>query len=116
MFHHDLFGVSLGFKGGTFCWPNPVSTGGKAHISFDPIVTSSETVDLKFSVYDLSGDLVYRLKYPNVSSGRKDTAVERNLHNSSGTEVAKYIYLFRLEILNNADETAYTVGKILVVE
>ena len=110
------FTVSLGFKGSTFCWPNPVSLGGKVRISFDPNVASSETVDLKFSVYDLSGDLIYLRKYKNVSSGRKDTAIEWNLRNSSGTEVAKGIYLFRLEILNNADETANTVGKILVVE
>ena len=112
------FTVSLGFKGDTFCWPNPLSLsqGDNAHISFDPNVASTDTVDMTFSVYDLSGDLVYQKQYPSTKTGRKDTTIKWNLRNASGSKVARGIYLFRLEIVNSADESANTVGKILVVE
>ena len=115
------FTVSLGFKGETFCWPNPVSlsassSGSVAHISFDPNIASNDTANLTLSVYDLSGDLVYRYKEPDIKPGRQDTTLKWNLSNSSGSKVARGIYLFRLEIVNGVDESSNTVGKILVVE
>ena len=55
------FTVSLGFKGETYCWPNPLkkSQGDIAHISFDPNVSNNETVDITLSIYDFAGYLVY---------------------------------------------------------
>ena len=113
------FTVSLGFKGETFCWPNPVSLSASssssvAYISFDPNI--ADTANLTLSIYDLSGDLVYRHKEPNIKPGRQDTTLKWNLSNSSGSKVARGIYLFRLEIVNGEDESSNTVGKILVVE
>ena len=113
------FTVSLGFKGETFCWPNPVSLSASssssvAYISFDPNI--ADTANLTLSIYDLSGDLVYRHKEPNINPGRQDTTLKWNLSNSSGSKVARGIYFFRLEIVNGEDESSNTVGKILVVE
>ena len=111
------FTVSLGFKGETYCWPNPLkkSQGDIAHISFDPNVSNNETVDIILSVYDFSGYLVYQKDYPRMQAGRTDQVVTWNLKNDSNRSVARGIYIFRLEAIRG-DDNANVIGKILVVE
>ena len=76
------FTFSLGFKGETYCWPNPLkkSQGDIAHISFDPNVSNNETVDIILSIYDFAGYLVYQKDYPRMQAGRTDQVVTWNLN------------------------------------
>jgi methionine-rich copper-binding protein CopC len=111
--------VSFSFKGNTFGWPNPLrhSKDGVAFFSFDLNAAAEETVELTLYIYDWGGDMVYSKTYSNITSGeRNDTQVKWNLKNQSGTAVARGLYVFRLEAVNGAGNSANAVGKILVVD
>ena len=111
--------VSFSFKGNTFGWPNPLrhSKDDVAFFSFDLNAAAEEKVDLTLYIYDWGGDMVYSKKYSNITPGeRNDTQVKWNLENQSGTAVARGLYVFRLEAVNGAGNSANAVGKILVVD
>ena len=111
--------VSLTFREPTFGWPNPlrISKGDVAFFSFDVNVPLGETVELTLSIYDWSGDMVLSQTYLDVVSGqRNDQLVKWNLENQAGNPVARGLYIFRLEAINAAGNSANTVGKVLVVD
>ena len=111
--------VSLTFRGSTFGWPNPLRLSQRdvAFFSFDVNVPRGETIELTLSIYDWSGDMVLSQTYPDVVSGqRNDQLVKWNLENQAGTPVARGLYIFRLEAVNAAGNSANTVGKVLVVD
>ena len=111
--------VSLTFREPTFGWPNPlrISKGDVAFFSFDVNVPLGETIELTLSVYDWSGDMVLSQTYPDVVSGqRNDQLVKWNLENQAGNPVARGLYIFRLEAVNAAGNSANAVGKVLVVD
>ena len=111
--------VSLTFRGSTFGWPNPLRLSKRdvAFFSFDVNVPLGETVELTLSIYDWSGDMVLSQTYPDVVSGqRSDQLVKWNLENQAGTPVARGLYIFRLEAVNAAGNSAHAVGKVLVVD
>ena len=111
--------VSLTFRGSTFGWPNPLRLSQRdvAFFSFDVNVPLGETIELTLSIYDWSGDMVLSQTYPDVVSGqRNDQLVKWNLENQAGTPVARGLYIFRLEAVNAAGNSANTVGKVLVVD
>ena len=111
--------VSLTFREPTFGWPNPlrISRGDVAFFSFDVNVPLGETVELTLSIYDWSGDMVLSQTYPDVVSGqRNDQLVKWDLENQAGNPVARGLYIFRLEAINAAGNSANAVGKVLVVD
>ena len=111
--------VSLTFRGSTFGWPNPLRLSNRdvAFFSYDINVPLGETIDLTFSIYDWSGDMVLTETYSDVVSGqRNDQLVKWNLENQAGTPVARGLYIFRLEAVNAAGNRANAVGKVLVVD
>ena len=111
--------VSLTFRGSTFGWPNPLRLSNRdvAFFSFDVNVPLGETIDLTLSIYDWSGDMVRTETYSDVVSGqRNDQLVKWNLENQAGTPVARGLYIFRLEAINAAGNSANAVGKVLVVD
>ena len=111
--------VSLTFRGSTFGWPNPLRLSNRdvAFFSFDVNVPLGETIDLTLSIYDWSGDMVRTETYSDVVSGqRNDQLVKWNLENQAGTPVARGLYIFRLEAVNAAGNSANAVGKVLVVD
>ena len=116
------FSVSLIFKGPTYVWPNPLSlsrrsNGEVAHFSFEVNVPGGEGARIVLSIYDFAGDLVYEKEYSDLGIGRSDNEVRWDLTNQSGTDVARGIYIFRLEA-EDVVTSNYTnaVGKIVVVE
>ena len=110
--------VSLTFRGSTFGWPNPLRLSQDvAFFSFDVNVPLGETIELTLSIYDWSGDMVLSQTFPDVVSGqRNDQLVKWNLENQAGTPVARGLYIFRLEAVNAAGNSANAVGKVLVVD
>ena len=111
--------VSLTFREPTFGWPNPlrISRGDVAFFSFDVNVPLGETIELTLSIYDWSGDMILSQTYPDVVSGqRNDQLVKWNLENQAGNPVARGLYIFRLEAVNAAGNSANAVGKVLVVD
>ena len=111
--------VSLTFRGSTFGWPNPlrISKGDVAFFSFDVNVPMGDTVELTLSIYDWSGDMVLSRTYPDVVSGiRNDQLLKWDLRNQAGNQVARGIYVFRLEAVNASGNRANVVGKVLVVD
>ena len=113
------FSVSLSFKGSTYVWPNPVrhSIGDTANFSFDINAPDDEVQDVLLSIYDFAGDLVYYEEFQDIRAGRTDQLVTWNLENQSGADVARGVYIFRLEAQRTGtEERTNAVGKILVVE
>ena len=116
------FSVSLIFKGPTYVWPNPLSlsrrsNGEAAHFSFEVNVPGGEGARIVLSIYDFAGDLVYEKSYDQLSVGRNDDEVMWNLTNQSGVDVARGIYIFRLEAEDVVTSNrTNAVGKIVVVE
>ena len=111
--------VSLTFRGSTFGWPNPLRLSKRdvAFFSFDVNVPLGETIELTLSIYDWSGDMVLSQTYSDVVSGqRNDQLVKWNLENQAGNLVARGLYIFRLEAVNAAGNSANAVGKVLVVD
>ena len=113
------FSVSLSFKGSTYVWPNPVrhSVGDTANFSFDINAPGNETLDVLLSIYDFAGDLVYYEEFQEIRAGRTDQLVTWNLENQAGADVARGVYIFRLQAhRTGAEDRTNVVGKILVVE
>ena len=116
------FSVSLIFKGPTYVWPNPLSlsrrsSGEIAHFSFEVNVPGGEGARIVLSIYDFAGDLVYEKGYDDLGTGRSDNEVRWDLTNQSGTDVARGIYIFRLEAEDVVTSNrTNAVGKIVVVE
>ena len=116
------FSVSLIFKGPTYVWPNPLSlsrrsNGEIAHFSFEVNVPGGEGARIVLSIYDFAGDLVYEQEYSDLGIGRTDNEVRWDLTNQSGTDVARGIYIFRLEAEDVVTSNrTNAIGKIVVVE
>ena len=116
------FSVSLIFKGPTYVWPNPLSlsrrsSGEVAYFSFEVNVPGGEGARIALSIYDFAGDLVYEKRFSNLSTGRSNNEVMWNLTNQSGADVARGIYIFRLEAEDMVTSNrTNAVGKIVVVE
>ena len=116
------FSVSLIFKGPTYVWPNPLSLSRRsndeiANFSFEVNVPGGEGARIILSIYDFAGDLVYEKEYNDLGTGRNDNAVRWDLTNQSGTDVARGIYIFRLEAEDIVTSNrTNAVGKIVVVE
>ncbi len=116
------FSVSLIFKGPTYVWPNPLSLSRRsndevAHFSFEVNVPGGEGARIVLSIYDFAGDLVYEKEYNDLGTGRSDNEVRWDLTNQSGTDVARGIYIFRLEAEDVVTSNrTNAVGKIVVVE
>ena len=116
------FSVSLIFKGPTYVWPNPLSlsrrsNGDIAHFSFEVNVPGGEGARIVLSIYDFAGDLVYEKGYDDLGIGRSDNEVMWDLTNQSGIDVARGIYIFRLEAEDMVTSNrTNAVGKIVVVE
>ena len=116
------FSVSLIFKGPTYVWPNPLSLSRRsndeiAHFSFEVNVPGGEGARIVLSIYDFAGDLVYEKEYDDLGAGRSDNEVRWDLTNQSGTDVARGIYIFRLEAEDVVTSNrTNAVGKIVVVE
>ena len=111
--------VSFSFKGNTFGWPNPLrkSKNDVAFFSFDLNAPENEAIDMTLYIYDWGGDLVYKQKYANITTGQRDDShIKWNLENRAGNSVARGIYVFRLEAVNGAGNRANAVGKVLVVD
>ncbi len=116
------FSVSLIFKGPTYVWPNPLSLSRRsndeiAHFSFEVNVPGGEGARVVLSIYDFAGDLVYEKEYNDLGAGRNDNEVRWDLTNQVGTDVARGIYIFRLEAEDIVTSNrTNAVGKIVVVE
>ena len=116
------FSVSLIFKGPTYVWPNPLSLSRRsndeiAHFSFEVNVPGGEGARIVLSIYDFAGDLVYEKEYNDLGTGRSDNEVRWDLTNQSGIDVARGIYIFRLEAEDVVTSNrTNAVGKIVVVE
>jgi hypothetical protein len=116
------FSVSLIFKGPTYVWPNPLSLSRRsndeiAHFSFEVNVPGGEGARIVLSIYDFAGDLVYEKEYNDLGIGRSDNEVRWDLTNQSGIDVARGIYIFRLEAEDVVTSNrTNAVGKIVVVE
>ena len=116
------FSVSLIFKGPTYVWPNPLSlsrrsNGEIAHFSFEVNVPGGEGARIVLSIYDFAGDLVYEKGYDDLGTGRSDNEVRWDLTNQSGIDVARGIYIFRLEAEDVVTSNrTNAVGKVVVVE
>ena len=116
------FSVSLIFKGPTYVWPNPLSlsrrsNGEAAYFSFEVNVPGGEGARIVLSIYDFAGDLVYEKEYRDLSTGRSDNEVRWDLTNQSGVDVARGIYIFRLEAEDVVTSNrTNAVGKLVVVE
>ena len=116
------FSVSLIFKGPTYVWPNPLSLSRRsndevAHFSFEVNVPGGEGARIVLSIYDFAGDLVYEKEYNDLGAGRSDNEVRWDLTNQSGIDVARGIYIFRLEAEDVVTSNrTNAVGKIVVVE
>ena len=116
------FSVSLIFKGPTYVWPNPLSlsrrsNGEIANFSFEVNVPGGEGARIVLSIYDFAGDLVYEKKYDDLGTGRSDNEVRWDLTNQSGTDVARGIYIFRLEAEDVVTSNrTNAVGKMVVVQ
>ena len=116
------FSVSLIFKGPTYVWPNPLSlsrrsNGEIANFSFEVNVPGGEGAQIVLSIYDFAGDLVYEKEYDDLGTGRSDNKVRWDLTNQSGTDVARGIYIFRLEAEDVVTSNrTNAIGKIVVVE
>ncbi len=116
------FSVSLIFKGPTYVWPNPLSLSRRsndeiAHFSFEVNVPGGEGARIFLSIYDFAGDLVYEKEYNDLAAGRNDNEVRWDLTNQAGTDVARGIYIFRLEAEDIVTSNrTNAVGKIVVVE
>ena len=116
------FSVSLIFKGPTYVWPNPLSLSRRsndeiAHFSFEVNVPGGEGARIFLSIYDFAGDLVYEKEYNDSAAGRNDNEVRWDLTNQAGTDVARGIYIFRLEAEDIVTSNrTNAVGKIVVVE
>ena len=116
------FSVSLIFKGPTYVWPNPLSLSRRsndeiAHFSFEVNVPGGEGARIVLSIYDFAGDLVYEKEYNDLGAGRSDNEVRWDLTNQSGTDVARGIYIFRLEAEDVVTSNrTNAIGKIVVVE
>ena len=116
------FSVSLIFKGPTYVWPNPLSLSRRsndeiANFSFEVNVPGGEGARIVLSVYDFAGDLVYEKEYNDLGAGRSDNEVTWDLTNQSGIDVARGIYIFRLEAEDIVTSNrTNAVGKIVVVE
>ena len=116
------FSVSLIFKGPTYVWPNPLSLSRRssaevAHFSFEVNVPGGEGARIVLSIYDFAGDLVYEKSYSELSVGRSDDEMMWDLTNQSGVDVARGIYIFRLEAEDVVTSNrTNAVGKIVVVE
>ncbi|RKU07318.1 hypothetical protein C6502_18790 [Candidatus Poribacteria bacterium] len=116
------FSVSLIFKGPTYVWPNPLSlsrrsNGDIAHFSFEVNVPGGEGARIVLSIYDFAGDLVYEQGYDDLGTGRSDNEVRWDLTNQSGIDVARGIYIFRLEAEDVVTSNrTNAVGKVVVVE
>ena len=116
------FSVSLIFKGPTYVWPNPLSLSRRssaevAYFSFEVNVPGGEGARIVLSIYDFAGDLVYEKSYSELSVGRSDDEVMWDLTNQSGVDVARGIYIFRLEAEDVVTSNrTNAVGKIVVVE
>ena len=116
------FSVSLIFKGPTYVWPNPLSLSRRssdeiAHFSFEVNVPGGEGARIVLSIYDFAGDLVYEKEYDDLGIGRSDNEVRWDLTNQSGTDVARGIYIFRLEAEDVVTSNrTNAIGKIVVVE
>ena len=116
------FSVSLIFKGPTYVWPNPLSlsrrsNGEIANFSFEVNVPGGEGAQIVLSIYDFAGDLVYEKEYSDLDTGRTDNKVRWDLTNQSGIDVARGIYIFRLEAEDRVTSNrTNAVGKIVVVE
>ena len=116
------FSVSLIFKGPTYVWPNPLSlsrrsNGEMANFSFEVNVPGGEGAQIVLSIYDFAGDLVYEREYSDLGTGRSDNEVRWDLTNQSGIDVARGIYIFRLEAEDVVTSNrTNAVGKIVVVE
>ena len=114
--------MSLIFKGPTYVWPNPLSLSRRsndeiANFSFEVNVPGGEGARIVLSIYDFAGDLVYEKEYNDLGTGRTDNAVSWNLTNQAGTDVARGIYIFRLEAEDIVTSNrTNAVGKIVVVE
>ena len=116
------FSVSLIFKGPTYVWPNPLSLSRRsndeiAYFSFEVNVPGGEGARIVLSIYDFAGDLVYEKEYNDLGIGRSDNEVRWDLTNQSGIDVARGIYIFRLEAEDVVTSNrTNAVGKIVVVE
>ena len=116
------FSVSLIFKGPTYVWPNPLSLSRRsndeiAHFSFEVNVPGGEGARIVLSIYDFAGDLVYEKEYNDLGVGRSDNEVRWDLTNQSGADVARGIYIFRLEAEDVVTSNrTNAIGKIVVVE
>ncbi|MBI1930631.1 Ig-like domain repeat protein [Candidatus Poribacteria bacterium] len=112
------FSVSLTFKGPTYVWPNPVRRSNPdpelriAHFSFDVNVPGGVGAKITLSIYDFAGDLVYES-----DSRSSNQPLTWDLKNRSGANVARGVYIFRLEAEDTTtNNRTNVVGKILVVE
>jgi len=112
------FTVSLGFRGDTYVWPNPLSRsrGDTGHFAFNLNIPGGNKVKVKLYIYDVAGDLVYTKEFSGIGmESDNDQLVTWNLKNSKDYYVASGIYVFRLEAINESDQTANQVGRILVI-
>ncbi|MCZ6678976.1 MAG: Ig-like domain repeat protein, partial [Candidatus Poribacteria bacterium] len=114
------FSVSLSFRGAMYGWPNPLRQSNRdiAHFSFDVNIPGGQGAQITLSIYDFAGDLVYEKQFSELRAGRdNDQIVTWDLKNQSGADVARGVYIFRLEaedtVTNNRTNA---VGKLLVVE
>ena len=111
--------VSFSFSGNTYNYPNPArhSKSDTVFFSFNLNAAAEETVDVTLHIYDWGGDLVYSNTHTNITPGqRHGSLIKWNLKNQAGTAVARGLYVFRLEAVNEAGNRANAVGKILVVD
>ena len=114
------FSVSLTFKGPTYCWPNPLrkSIGDIGHFSFEVNVPGEKGAEITLRIYDFAGDLVYEEVFGDIGTGRDSgQIVTWDLKNKNRADVARGVYIFRLEAEDTATSNrTNAVGKILVVE
>ncbi len=110
--------VSFTFRGDTFAWPNPLRhTNNDVGFFSYHLNTSDATVQMTLYIYDWGGDMVYTKTYNKITpEHRNGNEVRWQLKNNAGNRVARGIYVFRLEAIDAAGNTANAIGKILVVD
>ena len=111
------FTVSLGFRGKTYAYPVPANRSigqNVIHFSFDLNIATGSKSQVTLSIYNIAGVLVSQKVFPSIGPGREIT-VTWDLKNKSGADVARGVYLFRIEA-DDGENKANEIGKILVVK
>lgn len=101
---------------GAKLYPNPisVSTDNGATFEFEHD-REGEKLEITVSIYNMRGSQVYREHFEIDNSPRKVEGLTWNVHNMTGTEVERGIYLYRLNVSSTLDGASNEVVNRLII-